>query len=318
MSSRRTIIDIAVSLSNVAALWETILGLRQVLGLSPARNSMFVLTGTFSNPGPYGGCIAILLAMLGSYVLIDKGISRLDRILRWTSVVSCCLCIVVLPATLSRSAWLALGAAGLALGFRKFGLAGRIRSHKMTSLAVAAAVLLCAVGAFFLKKDSAVGRLHIWNIELRAMADKPWTGYGKGRFLGAYGDAQAEYFSSGNRPDAIVRVAGSPEYAFNEYFKVGVERGIPVMLAMFAVTVALVALLLKFFPPIGYGAVVLAVFAFCSYPFSCIEVKSSSEREWERVRVMNSMERYDDAAEEFSKLYPELRGNYGTLANIRV
>ena len=46
----------------VISLWlsyESLLGIRQLFGLSSSHHCMFVLTGSFANPGPYGGFIAI-------------------------------------------------------------------------------------------------------------------------------------------------------------------------------------------------------------------------------------------------------------------
>lgn len=37
-----------------AALYETGVGILQIVGAVPSGNSRFLLTGTFSNPGPYG------------------------------------------------------------------------------------------------------------------------------------------------------------------------------------------------------------------------------------------------------------------------
>lgn len=62
-------------------------------------------------------------------------------------------------------------------------------------------------------------------MELRAIADKPLTGHGFGKALGAYGDAQAEYFETEERGQERVRIAGCPEYAFNEYLRMGMEFG---------------------------------------------------------------------------------------------
>lgn len=74
-------------------------------------------------------------------------------------------------------------------------------------------------------------------MELRAIADKPLTGHGFGKALGAYGDAQAEYFETEERGQERVRIAGCPEYAFNEYLRMGMEFGILGLLLSVAVIV---------------------------------------------------------------------------------
>ena len=68
-----------------------------------------------------------------------------------------------------------------------------------------------------MKRDSADGRLLIWKITMRAIADNP-MGEERGRtFSALYGDAQEEYFMEGKFSDAEAWVAGSPDFAFNEF-----------------------------------------------------------------------------------------------------
>lgn len=79
----------------------------------------------------------------------------------------------------------------------EFDAVAYIKKHKiLTSLGLTILILLAA-GSFCLKKDSALGRLHIWKIEMLAIADNPIEGYGKGTVLGVYGDTQARYFMGG-------------------------------------------------------------------------------------------------------------------------
>lgn len=76
------------------------------------------------------------------------------------------------------------------------------------------------------KKDSADGRLLMWKIAGRAILDNPVRGTGSGGFPAAFAKAQADYFSSGQGTEKEKLVAGSPEYAFNEYLQIGMEQGV--------------------------------------------------------------------------------------------
>lgn len=296
---------------NFLILYETILGLLQVLGICTSVQAFFILTGSFDNPGPYGGLVAILLAILGVYVVQNHNAQKwYDKALIILSSISCALCVIVLPASMSRAAWLALGIAVLVFGFKELNLADLIRKHKAFATIVSIIVLIVMVGVFLMKKDSAIGRLHIWHMELRAIAEEPLTGHGKESVLGVYGDTQAEYFAENERPEIIVKVAGCPEYAFNEYLKIGVEYGIPSMLGVIAVLILMIALLLKYRSPFAYGLIAFCVFAFFSYPLEAIHIKSEAEKEWESVRYLSSMELYDDAVEELAPLYDDLKDNY--------
>ena len=272
------------------------------------------MTGSFDNPGPYGGFIAIMLAILGAYVLLNRNVDKwYEKVLVVLSMISCALCIIVLPASMSRAAWLALGVAALVLGLKELNLADWIGKHKRNAIIASVLVLMVMIGVFFIKKDSAIGRLHIWNIELRAIADKPWTGYGKGSVLGVYGETQAEYFAEKDRSEIIKKVAGCPEYAFNEYLKIGIEYGIPTMFAVIAMLIVLIILLLKVRSPFAYGLIAFCVFAFFSYPLSVVKIKSEAEKQWESVRYLSGMELYEDAVEEYAPLYEDLKDNYRYL-----
>lgn len=296
---------------NAIAFVESSLGLAQALRLKTSGHASFAMTGSFANPGPYGGLIAILLAILGTYVIQNRYAQKwYDKAMGILSSISCALCIIVLPATMSRAAWFALGVTTLVWGLKELSLADWIRKHKAVATIATITMLIVMTGIFFLKKDSAVGRIHIWHMELRAIAEKPFSGHGKGTVLGVYGDTQAEYFAEKERPEIITKVAGCPEYAFNEYLKVGVEYGIPAMVGVIVVLILVIALLLKFRSPFAYGLIAFGVFAFFSYPLESIQIKSEAEKEWESVRYLSSMELYEDAVEELAPLYDNLKDNY--------
>ena len=128
--------------------------------------------------------------------------------------------------------------------------------------------------------------------------------------MGVYGDTQAEYFADKEHTEIITKVAGCPEYAFNEYLKIGVEYGIPSMLGAIVCLILVIALLMKFSSPFAYGLIAFCVFAFFSYPLEAIHIKSEAEKEWESIRYLVSMELYEDAVEELVPLYNDLKDNY--------
>lgn len=295
----------------MVAICESVLGIYQILSHQHSLFTRFTLTGNFENPGPYGGLIAILLTILAVYVIQNHNAQKwYDKALVILSSISCALCIIVLPASMSRAAWLGLGVAALVFGFKELNLADLLGKHKAFTAIVFIIVLIATAGVFLMKKDSAIGRLHIWHMELRAIAEKPLSGHGKGTVLGVYGDTQAEYFAEKERPEIIVKVAGCPEYAFNEYLKIGVEYGIPAMMGVITALILVIVLLLKYRSPFAYGLIAFSVFAFFSYPSEAIHIKSEAEKEWESIRYLASMELYEDAVEELAPLYDNLKDNY--------
>lgn len=229
---------IVVSALSLWLAYESVLGIMQLLGIIVSHNSMCPMTGDFANSGPYGGFLAVCIAVVfaAAWKWRDSG-NLYDRILFWLSSVSGCLGIVVLPASMSRTGFVALLVSAVAFALIDTESKSYFKSHKWLILSVVAVAFVVGAGAFCLKKDSALGRFHIWEMELRAIADKPLTGHGFGKALGAYGDAQAEYFETEERGQERVRIAGCPEYAFNEYLRMGMEFGILGLLLSVAVIV---------------------------------------------------------------------------------
>lgn len=196
-----------------------------------------------------------------------------DRILFWLSSVSGCLGIVVLPASMSRAGFVALVVSAVAFALIDTESKSYFKSHKWLILSVVAVAFVVGAGAFCLKKDSALGRFHIWEMELLAIADKPLTGHGFGKALGAYGDAQAEYFETEERGQERVRIAGCPEYAFNEYLRLGMEFGILGLLLSVAVIVLGTMMLCHSDSSLTFGLVAWGTFAMASYPLAVWQLR---------------------------------------------
>lgn len=265
---------IVVSALSLWLAYESVLGIMQLLGIAVSHNSMCPMTGDFANSGPYGGFLAVCIAVVFAAAWRWRdSVNLYDRILFWLSSVSGCLGIVVLPASMSRAGLIALAVSGVVFALTKTEIKSYLRSHKWLPLSVVAVSLAIGAGAFCLKKDSALGRFHIWEMELRAIADKPLTGHGYGNALGSYGDAQAEYFEGEERGQERVRIAGCPEYAFNEYLRLGMEFGILGLLLSVAVIVLGTMMLCHSDSSLTFGLVAWGTFAMASYPLAVWQLR---------------------------------------------
>jgi len=286
-------------------LWgivESLCSLSQVLGWRSSRHALYALTGHFQNPGPFGGFIACVMAVAGSWLLMPghnkcafrsnpqpkrQGLSRFWpeswpsprrmallalSALAWLTLATGFL---VLPASMSRAGWLGLV---MALGIESLRLA-KVRdwmhAHRWAVPATIFASILLLVGAFILKPDSALGRLHVWRMECRAIAERPWTGAGPGMGPWAYGEAQEAFFREhlGTVSPAVVRVAGCPEYAFNEFLGLGVEYGVPALLLSVLLVVSSILVLHRTNSPLAAGLTAWSVFACASYPMSVPQLR---------------------------------------------
>jgi O-antigen ligase len=337
--------------------WEALLGLCQTSGLSYSNHSLFTLTGTFFNPGPYSGYLAMVFPIcLNEYFRLKKmsADSLWAKTGYYTALTVLLLIVCVLPAGMSRSAWLAAGVSGLFVAWRRNDWGKALK--RIWSVNKRKVILRCISGGFcllmglafifYLKKDSANGRLFMWKISLHAISGSPLTGYGVNGFPNAYGMAQEAYFATGEYAEWEERVAGNPEYAFNEYLQVAIEGGVPALLFCLIVVALCLwrGIRLKRTGVCG-GILSLAVFSFSSYPlqlpvfmvsllvllFACISGTKriwlrafslgvvlwslylwktddyDESREWTRVRMLYNTGAYASAKKEYDSLYSTLK-----------
>ena len=257
----------------VWGLVESVWGLGQLYNYLPAKHSLFKTTGSFFNPGPYGGFIALMFPLALHYWLVyrDK-----NKTVGYIFLFAGAVCLIVFPATLSRTAWIATvaGCMVVMLLNKRFIVKWRLfRRHHKKGVAIGVAILglLLAValyGVYHIKKDSADGRLLMWKITSRAIGESPVKGTGMGGFPAAYAKAQMSYFKNGNGSETEKLVAGSPEYAFNEYLQIFLEQGILGFSLFLLLTFLIITNGIQNRQMGAVGSfTALSVFAFASYPY---------------------------------------------------
>lgn len=249
------------------ALW----GLAQLYGWLPAGHNRFKITGSFFNPGPYGGFLAVLLPLGIHYTYLLK-----HQKSRWYNVIVSLLIpyIIVLPATLSRTAWIAAflgcGIVLLLIQWQHISLWLKKQPKRnlfYISLIFSTLIIALAYGGYQLKKDSANGRLLIWKLSTQAAIQQGLVGEGLGSFAHNYALAQQNYFKN-NGTEIEKSVAGVPEYAFNEYLRLWIEQGALGLLLWLLLFISIFYHSLKNKQYGAAGALIaFATFAFASYPF---------------------------------------------------
>ena len=296
----RRLPDIASFVLMGCVIWEAVVALDQLYGDGMSNHALYGFTGTFLNPGPFSGFLAIgvPLAVNGLLAPSDSpkgGEMRLPIPPRWRGNRKCLafalsllrgvgrgfclltliLCLLLLPAGMSRSAWgAAIAGAAAVYGMHRWESVrewcGTLLRSRKRLMAVGATLVLCVGvgwGVFHLKEDSANGRLLMWKVACQAIAERPWTGYGTEGFPAAYAEAQERYFASGQGTEGERHVAGTPEHAFNEYLTVAVKYGMGGLIGMLAVGItAFVCALRGQAYGIAGALVTVAVFAFSAYP----------------------------------------------------
>lgn len=343
---------VLIVLGGIEVVW----GLRQIYGLAVSNHSLYALTGSFYNPGPYSGYLSMIFPLcLHEWLNLKERTERTwaEQGKYYVALGVMLLILCVLPAGMSRSAWIAAAISGTWVygmhaswgsKLKEFG-----RKYKkrvvLTCIVGGSIVVMIGYALFQLKATSANGRLFMWKVSTLAIAESPVIGHGTGNFVSAYGRAQEDYFANGEYSEIEELVAGSPEYAFNEYLQVAVEYGIPFLLV--------VSLVIGFClwkgsseGRIGLcGSVIsVLVFAFSSYPMqipgfavtfyfllaACVIGRSKiillffmsmmvllgayywknnqydACKSWHRGKMLYNIGAYRSAKEDYEKLYPEL------------
>ena len=254
---------------------EAVSGMRQLHGFEGSNHSLFKLTGDFYNPGPYSGYLAIVLPVCLWMILRQTKIYL--HYLGWIGLLAI---IVVLPAGMSRTAWIAAAiSCGWVYWVQRIGWekTKRYMNGNRTLAIVSSILILISIagslaGIYLLKKDSANGRLLLWKVMGQAIREQPWTGTGTGGFPAAYAEAQAEYFTSGKASETEMLVAGCPEYGFNEFLQIGLEQGlVGLMVFVLLLSYSLLRGMKNRQAGAAGGILALMVFSLASYPLQLPE-----------------------------------------------
>ena len=277
----------------VEAVW----GIRQVYGFTYSNHSLYALTGSFYNPGPYSGYLAMIFPICLYEWLKRKEDKK--TISYYIVLFGMLLILCVLPAGMSRSAWIAASASSVYIcGMHyRMEIQHYIRHHRKQAVSFAIVTFILggiALGGIYqMKKDSADGRLFLWKIAVRAVNEHPWTGCGWNSVPAAYGQAQENYFAAGNYTATEELVAGAPEYVFNEYLQVAIAWGIPVL--------CIGLLILSGSMYIGHKQ---GIYGLCGALLSVEACK-----QWTKSRMFYHSGAYQQAVESYAEIQKEMREN---------
>ncbi|MHA7944863.1 O-antigen ligase family protein [Formosa sp. 3Alg 14/1] len=281
----------------VSGTIQAVYGNLQLLGYYASNHSLFRMTGSYFNPGPYAGFLtAVWSVALGLYLFKDKMLKQLlptnksnythnliAVLFEYIPLLGVISILLVLPTTQSRSAWLAvLLSSTVLIEYRYHILKGVFKNINRLKKSVLIIVSLSIIGAglfgvYNFKKESSNGRLFIWEVSTKIIKENPFFGVGHDRFKANYMNAQAHFFKeNGETKDALV--ADNTYYAFNEWLQYIVENGLigGVFLALFLYILFKVTVdePQKFIVIILFsGLLAISVFAFFSYPMQILPVK---------------------------------------------
>jgi O-antigen polymerase len=232
--SQQNLVSIIISLLLISCLGQAIIGILQNYSLFKSTNPNFRITGTFGNPGPYAYFLAVAFPIAFERFFFDSSKYIFNLVQRYLSTITLIALIVIVPSTLNRASWI-----GIIVGcflvfiyktrdnyFKKFILLLTIIWKKVLFLVLAISIITAiGYGLYKQKTASADGRKLIWGVTVDKILEKPFWGVGLGKFAGEYNNWQAEWFQRNNNI-YYESLAGTVEYALNDYLEVFVEVGI--------------------------------------------------------------------------------------------
>lgn len=230
-------------------LWQALLGIGQLLGLFSSGHKYYALTGSFSNPGPYGAFLALMLIVVISEYRKNKNFIFSIAIFAMA---------VVLPVTWSRAAILAF-AVSFAFMYRTWVV------HHLKEMSICAITVILVM--YIVKPLSANSRFFMMIISFNSFIDNLWLGTGVGAYLHTLGEGMATYFKI--YPESVfISSVGVADHSFNYLVKIAVEQG---LFGVIPLTVAIILSARSLFQAssyLFYPLILLLVFSMFSYPFS--------------------------------------------------
>lgn len=251
----------------ISAIIQALYGIGQQCGFFISNHSYFSITGSFNNPGPFGGYLSIGFVL--SFLLI---FSWKRKWIQYSAGISSIIIGIGLVLSDSRAAWLS----AIILSLIFFIVRISPKRHYLPYYILGLIVIIGLFsGLVHYKKESAKARLMIWEITLLSVGEHCLTGKGISAFPAQYMYQQAAYFKKHPDSDRTC-LAANNTYAFNECLRVLYEQGIIGLVLLGGVLINAFAMRTNDNSTIFFmkqGLFALLVFSFFSYPADVLPLK---------------------------------------------
>ena len=239
----------------------------QGMGLLPSLYNAFPMTGSFLNPAPLAGYLAVLTSMGMVGLFCTDGFHGKLRIV---AVIGLLLFGSFVFLLNSRAAWFALLVVAVVIGYGRL----KMKRKRVYVVCIVIALGVSLYGLYYMREVSANGRLFIWKNTCEMIKDHPLTGVGIDRFKAEFPTYQAQYHSQLTE-EAEKYYDGNTFLVFNEYLRAFAETG-----CLFPFLVSFPLGIVWKYKDVSTetrmaagGVGCLLVFGFFSYPFSILTLK---------------------------------------------
>lgn len=183
-------------------------------------HSIYKITGSFDNPAGFAACLCAGLPFVG--FLISQNDKKHIRYSGWIISVIITTAVVL---SYSRAGIISIAVVCAILLFQK------LNQKRIWQYLLLSSLALILFGGYWMKKDSADGRLLIWQCGINMVKDAPFLGHGIGSFEAHYMDYQADYFKLHEKSRFSI-LADNVKQPFNEYLGVLLNFGIVGLLVL--------------------------------------------------------------------------------------
>jgi O-antigen ligase len=206
----------------IAGFVQSVIAILQQAELVSSNHRMLSVTGSFGNPGPLGGFLAVALVV--AITLFFTSAAAKSLTVAGIALVTLLTIAAGLVLADSRAAFVAV-ITGIAVYFFKSSGQWLLR-RRTIALPMTVIVMVFTVMALYGYRPASVdARLLVWQVSMDMVADEPLFGHGIGAFSREYMLYQAHYFET--YPDSsFVMVADNVAYPYNELLHVLTEQGI--------------------------------------------------------------------------------------------
>lgn len=254
--------DLSVLKINISIICciQALIGILQYFSLY-SSHSIFKVTGTFDNPAGFASCLCFGLPFTSVFTLHNnKYIQQTGRLIAG---------VIVMAVFLSYSR---TGIISIIITYAII-LCKRFTNRVLWKhLLLASIIGAFTVGCYYIKKDSADGRLLIWQCGLEMFKDAPWLGHGTKSFEAHYMDYQANYFKKNGLQNHYVMLADNIKHPFNEFLLYLLNFGILGLLLLSVFTILLIYCYKKIHTiekdMTIYTFISIGTFSVFSYPFT--------------------------------------------------
>ncbi len=198
----------------------------ELSGLIPNINNVFIFCGGLYNPGATANYLTTLAPFLIAIILFYNDKNILIKLFAFILLLASIVIIILIKA---RTAWIAFFVSFLYITWAGgyFKRVSSLNAYKNILIIITILILTVSfLGMYYLKKDSADGRVFIWGNCLQIIKEEPLFGHGYYTFYKTYNEQQLNYFEKNQNDIKNGILCSDANYAFNDYLQIATEMGV--------------------------------------------------------------------------------------------